>query len=1164
MRGLLTTGLALTLSVIIGAACHGQEAAAPQRRPAVLFVGSGQASCGFDVATRLDKSGFALGALHKELDQQALAWDDVRSYNVLVVYDLGRCNADMTLPQWTQETIATLKRFLEAGGGVLQVARFGQMATEAPAPQAFLKPLGLTPLFAEMPTDPGTEVVATSWRLPFAFTDDIPPSPVSAGVSGLWYPTPHLRVGGQNHTIPCQADESWQVVARGSRSSLTHRGPLQAASPTDPGTYATQIPLVALKQVGKGRIVYVGITPEYLFGANAMTTLEGILLERGLRQVPSQGYKLVENSLRWLAEPSLATAELGGAPTEAAMLQDPRKTRFGEPYAWTPTVTFPAVEPACPGVIGARTRYSTGRATVQEWVDAGKKAGLSFIVFLEDFASLSEGEFSQLKADCAAASSAAFSAIPGFTVDDEIGNHYFYFGTAFPYPPKHFLSADGKVFISRDLEIDPKSGLVKGQLAMTTLDYAYTLSSFKLTAGNYLFGKSAAPFANWFSNWDAVAVITQQDGALREDATAGFLKLVDFGNGPLPLVVDLMDDPQVLARSKWRTVLCMPGGGEQTIAGLLRPETKIGDYFNTWNFYPDNPAKIYVTSGPRIESWSYVGQRDYAGDNPGDFVWQNQRWLLRGRVTSEVGLKEVRVVDHGQVIRRYLPGGAKECEFQLDLVHDRQHNLVVIATDVGGGRAISGEQWDRNHRLEEFMCADRNNQLSYGYSTRQDGTGLLLGGNQTLATPNKRLAPGISPSGTFKNDALLGAPAFDGAAGGEPEVWETVLAKVNGKEVASPNVSESARVFHSGDVHIGEGVRQFDFADSVGVYNVWHTLWRTTPARDFTVTRRNHFFQVDPDSPLAVFLWQIDIRLLRDLPNEGFLLAQMGPHEARLWAARGTDGQALAGQWEDTQQSPRRELRLPVGRGGYLAMLDSPLGGAAIFPLTEGVTASLSLPGKDSARLDLDQAMAPQKAGEAKRVELLLVGIPRMTPGTGGLAAPTTETVERFQRDFGLADGKPSYTVNANSGRVTGQRYLLDLDGTEGQCFSGQLKGTLVSSLPLRVSGLHDNWSAVLYDRGRKQARPIGVVENRAWATVVLPGTLDLFVGHPVVADNPQVRLQVTQSGEKSWHVEVHNPTEAALTVKVWANPLFDPLAAKTIPPETMTVPGGGSVWREW
>lgn len=1107
MRHPIVAALAV-VSALLPLTCPAQPPPGP--RPAVLFVGTGYASCGYEVATRLSSAGLVLGSMHKDLDLQALTWEEARPYNVLVVFDLGRSNADMTLPRWTQETLATVRRFLEAGGGVLYVARFGQMATEAPAQEAFLKPLGLTPLFADMPQDPGTEVAATAWRIPFSYTEGIAASPISGGVTGLWYPTPHDRVGGQNHTLPCRTDDTWQVVVRGSRSSLTKAGPLQAGSPTDPGAYATQVPLVALKQAGKGRIVYVGITPEYLFGSNATTTLESVVLDRGLVQKPSHGFKLIQNSLAWLAQPSLATGALGGARPEEAMLQDPRKTRFGEPYPWGGTVTFPGVETAYAGVIGARTRHSTGKATVAEWVEAAKRAGLSYLVFLEDFSALSEAGFQQLKAECAAACTPTFEAIPGFTIDDEIGNHYFYFGTTFPYPPAGFLSADRKVFVSRDAEIGPKDPHVKGQLAMTTLDYAYSLSSFKLTAGNYLFRSSAAPFANWFSNWDAVGVVTQVNGVVVEDATPEYLQLVSFGNGPVPLALNLMDDPQGLSQGKWRTVLRFAPGGQGTIAGLLHRDTKVADYFNSWNFYPDNPAKVYVTSGPEIESWCYVGPRDYEGNTPGDFVWQNYRWLLRGRVTSQVGLREVRVLDHGALFRRYLPQGGREFEFQLDLSHDRQHNLVLIATDTAGGTAISGEQWDRNHRLEEFMCADRNNQLSYGYLTRQDGTGLMLGGNQTLATPNKRLAPGISPAGTFKNDALLGAPAFDGAAGGEPEVWEAVIANVKGKEVFSPDVSESARLFHSGDVHIGEGARSRFFADGVGVYNVWHTLWRTRPAQDFTVTRRNHFFQVDPDSPLAVFWWQIDIHLLRDLPNDGFLIALLGAGQSRLWAARGSDGQVVAGQWEDTRLSEPRTLVVPLDLGSYVALLDSPLGGLAVYSLTDGLEAHLFLPTRDSPRLYLKPGQSPQKAGESKRVDLLLVGIPRMTALTRGLAAPSTEVAERFWREFGLGPGKPGYDVTPQSGSVTSRHYLLDLDGSPGRCFSGQLQGRLVSSLPVRVGGLNDNWSALLYDRAQKKARPVGVFEGRAWATVVLPGTLDLFLGHPVVADNPQVHLQVT------------------------------------------------------
>jgi len=95
----------------------------------------------------------------------------------------------------------------------------------------------------------------------------------------------------------------------------------------------------------------------------------------------------------------------------------------------------------------------------------------------------------------------------------------------------------------------------------------------------------------------------------------------------------------------------------------------------------------------------------------------------------------VTVYDGHTVFRRFLPGGAETFSFDLDLTHDRQHNLALVVTDRNGGRAVSREQWDRNHRCEEFMCSDRNNQLSYGYLTRADGTGLLLGGNQSLGTP---------------------------------------------------------------------------------------------------------------------------------------------------------------------------------------------------------------------------------------------------------------------------------------------------------------------------------------------------------------------------------------------------------------------------------------------
>ena len=1134
--------------------------AAPET-PAVLFVGG----CGSEQARRLAATGLALDACAAP-EGRALTFEQLRRYHVVVVQGLGRANADMSLNAVNRATLDALNQFLAAGGGVLVVANFGQMATAKPPQDALLRPLGLTPLFEEAVYDPPAGVVATPWKIAFAQAAPALAHPLTAGVGTVWYPAPTRRIGAQNHNITFTHDGSWTVVLAGAPTALSRTGPLQADPPTQPGRHASAPPLVAARQVGAGRLVYVGITPEYLFGAHATTTLEAVVLERGLRGVGSDGYRLVRNALSWLAEPALGKG-LGGAPHNQALVADPHKTRFGRPFEWSARVAFPPVEPAFPGVIGARSAASSGRGTVEEWVAAAQAQGLAYLVFLEEFAKLTPQAFGQLKADCARLTTPRFAAIPGFAIDDEVGNHYFYCSPTLPYPDKQFLSPDGQVFVSRDPQVSPKDPYLKGQLAMTTLDYAYSLGSFRLTAGNYLLSRSAAPFANWFSNWDAFGLLTADAGKVVEDALPAYLQLVADGQGPLPMAIDRLDDPAQLATTHLRTVLRLPAKGGGLIGAELTAERKIGDYLSEWHLYPDNPAKIYVTDGPEIETWRYCGPRDYEGNTPGDFVWQNYRWRLNGRVKSAAGLAKVEVLDGDRPFRRYLPGGRTEFEFELDLTHDRQHNLVLIATDRDGRRAVSGEQWDRNHRLEEFMCSDRNNQLSYGYLTNREGYGMMLGGNQTLGTPIKRLGCGVSPSGTFRNDALLGAPAFDGAAGGEPEVWDSVALLTAGGEVGQPTAVEARRLLHSGDVSYGEGRREHRFTDNIGVHNVWHTLWRTTPATDFTVTRRGAFFQIDPDSPVATFLWQFELKLLRDLPNRGARLATLGTGETRRWCAVGSDGRQLAGVWGEGQQ---QWLALPFGLGASYAVLDSPLGGMAVFPLSAGLALNLSTRDRRNASLVLTPDATPQKAGESAHAEVLLVGLPRQTLLTRALPADLAQAVARFRHDYGLDGGdggyldggEGSYRVTLEAGRLLGRRWLLEIDGQRDACFAGKLTGRTLSSLPLRVGGLQDRWSAYLYDRNRRAARPVGVFEGRAWATICLGGAEDLFVGHPLTADRAELALQVTQTGERSWRVEAHNPTDQPLHAALRLNPHFDPWRGKPTP-APVDLQAGESMWLE-
>lgn len=92
---------------------------------------------------------------------------------------------------------------------------------------------------------------------------------------------------------------------------------------------------------------------------------------------------------------------------------------------------------------------------------------------------------------------------------------------------------------------------------------------------------------------------------------------------------------------------------------------------------------------------------------------------------------------------------------------------------------------------------------------------------------------------------------------------------------------------------------------------------------------------------------------------------------------------------------------------------------------------------------------------------------------------------------------------------------------------------------------------------------PSASSEGRAWATITLPDRADVFVGHPVLVDQPELFVQLTQCGDDSWTLEIHNPADAPATTRIRPNPAFDPLRAKAFPADPMTIPAGQSILRK-
>ena len=80
----------------------------------------------------------------------------------------------------------------------------------------------------------------------------------------------------------------------------------------------------------------------------------------------------------------------------------------------------------------------------------------------------------------------------------------------------------------------------------------------------------------------------------------------------------------------------------------------------------------------------------------------------------------------------------------------------------------------------------------------------------------------------------------------------------------------------------------------------------------------------------------------------------------------------------------------------------------------------------------------------------------------------------------------------------------------------------------------------------------------------MLADKLDLFIGHPVFCDQPELFIQTTQSRDDQWSVEVNDPTDATIKTTLRVTPCFDPLAKKNIADETLDILPGQSVRRNY
>ena len=1080
-----------------------------QRQPAVLFLVTRHAPMYRLYLKKYIRQISAEGIQCDYCSWPELSWERIKAFNVIVVVHATMEGYTGGVPEDFKRGEALFQRFMEAGGGMLVtpvgVARIHLI-------QHLLEPYGALPYYERVTDHPKVLRRATPFRIMFAPTDAIEPHPATKGVEHIWYAT-GAQKQWETLTIPIVCDSTWQVLVRGrptsnstpiTRTRKQYHGEAQAREKG----FDSSVPIFAVKDVKPGRLAYIAIPRMFTYWGGLSPGMENVVLSAGIGEKPSHVGKLLTNAYRWLAEPSLASGQLGGfttVPKRVARATSP-------PLEWIqkPSLAFGGPSPQFKGLIGAQSTFSGGRSDPAQYREAALEAGYSFVAFLEDLQRIERDRFEELRTRCRELSDDKVALIPGLRVKDQNGNSLYSFGPEMPFPGQALLTPE-RTFYTQDR--------TKGRSVSKYHSSAYG----KSLMGSMLHSRGGNPIWNYI-NRHSIAVFTYEDGKLAEDVSEDLLELQDAGNWLSPLAIHLVCSADELREAA-------SGDSFQTIFW----EENLATLAESVHERPNHGLYTYVTQGPKIRAWQATNQQ-YTGfhwfDRPG------HHWRIRLDVESAAGLSEVKIMDGDELFRRFLPRGVKRFSADLDLLHQQQKELTLLVTDDAGRRAVSDVIWDSNWLMKDYWLADRWNKGVYSQQAADSEWGFSY--HWTPAVPALHFIHGFMWDTLHYhiNDAELIVPGFDGPPGNAITPYCPVAFYPAGSKGLDGRHWEKRpdRPLASQDVIISESGLSYRYPDGSPLTTaVWMP---STPSDLVEGWQRYTCFNFKYGMP-GVCLVEGELKALKDVPLSGKVPYSAGlgwvssprTEDTRVFSVQHT-GEANYTICFNALGGPQ-DQRVGGGlpSGSYFTIFPSRQGSATIFSLTDQLCYRYGRRGHVVWGLrDADGQLA---AGETLRWRYL-----SMT-GVGKWNASNL-MAEKIRDVMGL-DGTPGYDLTLEQGELISQQFVCRIDG-KGQGAAGTFPvDGLPCTLPVMVENLNDRWTAVFYERNRKRCRPIAMHRSVAYAQLgVGAEDTSLFVGHPFTCDQPEVFLNLVQTGERSFLLEIHNPTDERKTVRLARSRSFD------------------------
>lgn len=1097
--------------------------------PSVLFVNAGWRGLLHEdlldsrYVASMKERGFLVDVCHmKELDRERLF-----QFNVAVLLWLP--------PETHEDSVAAfrtrlplVREYVESGGGlffnytesgtsIVYERTYHRLANE------FFEPLGLRAI-PEVVRDPKNSF---QWRggmrEHFIRTKNIAEHAITSGVDEFFVPT---HWWDQNSF---KADTNWNLLVQIEASGyLTRDVDAPAIATTHRiGTIDSAPPVVAAREVGKGRVVFDTVCPVFTISDGYHYMNGGLILEQG------GALRLHQQAFEWLSEPSLRSGTPGG-------FKGPSYTPAAdEKIEYTDVKVFPIKNPGGPtlvrnlrsflGLYGAHSDLTDGKASVKAFAERARSLGYDYLVFTDPLELMTEDKYTRLVELCAEASSEDFLVLPGMEYSSDrlwspvveqpssgFGENLSGRGHGRP----RFLITYLNRWVGHKMKLTRKDPLYRNY--PLSPDGSYVLDNGIIYVSNgtprqCLLHPKKAGVGPWHVVlYNGFATHSYHGRSLIDDSLDWYLDRVGNDYRVTPMTYHRILSPENI-----------PALGETFVSATRAAKLADLDPKGRGLIYPWRNQN-YVTSGPRIDLYGVV----FSDGRPRDYlVIREQEWKCYFEVSSEVGLAEVRVLDGTRTFRRFALNGEKTFSGVVTGHHDQQHYITVHVRDKNGGLAVSGPQvvhgwrhWYGMSGADLISCNDStyqvgsNGKLDFAWCTG----GVLAGGSQIgprLNVQHEEITP-------IARDAH--SPRMNGRVG--------VLIDTNeGREESLNRL----------DMHFAN--EEVTILDQMHEH---HAEPGFSPTQNTIARARVRWHSFTP----RLYDWNLllvdtEVEILRDVTlreAEGGLIPRLAtltyaPNEIPTmdhYAIQSGADEPEVREWKPEgvgdEQSPFRNRKLPAG--GYVGLYPGTTAGLVVYSLDGNAEVSMI-----NSTLRFGRGRGGEKLEKGQRFSFrYLVGLKFQI----GQDAP--KSFEALRRIYGLDGSEPCYGVELEQGQVLSRVYTLRMRARDHRVI-GSVSSCpdMPSDLPLVLEGLQDRWNVSLYDYDRGTIKRVGVRDGVAYSAIdINVSDRKVFFGHPFVCQDQRVYLELhgvegAEPGEAKFaRVEVHNPSVDDLDL-ILKSPLF-------------------------